>query len=221
MNAGRILALDVKRSISGLYLIGNEGVHLIAWKRQQTNLTRNMTMSGVNILRRSSSTNLHHKPRSSPPPHRVFPTHQDALWLKQSTPYQGTFCCFIYRTDTGGASAVGAKLFGIAALVIAVIALVPARATDTSLDLYMHATYIVVTPRHAILAFALLCGAFAGLYYFVGHALGNRLNDALTLAHFLLWLFSPIIFILEVLGLRRAYQAGRDPKQSWLLLADL
>ena len=50
MNAGRILALDVKRSISGLYLIGNEGVHLIAWKRQQTNLTRNMTMSGVNIL---------------------------------------------------------------------------------------------------------------------------------------------------------------------------
>ena len=91
MNAGRILALDVKRSISGLYLIGNEGVHLIAWKRQQTNLTRNMTMSGVNILRRSSSTNLHHKPRSSPPPHRVFPTHQDALWLKQSTPIREPF----------------------------------------------------------------------------------------------------------------------------------
>lgn len=39
---------------------------------------------------------------------------------------------------------MGAKLFGIAALVIAVIALVPARATDTSLDLYVHATYIVV-----------------------------------------------------------------------------
>lgn len=113
----------------------------------------------------------------------------------------------------------GRETLGIAALVIAVIALVPARATDTSLDLYVHATYIVVTPRHAILAFALLCGAFAGLYYFVGHALGNRLNDALTLTHFLLWLFSPIIFILEALGLRRADQAGRDPSQSRLLLA--
>lgn len=67
---------------------------------------------------------------------------------------------------------MGAKLFSIAALVIAVIALVPARATDTSLDLWVHATYIVVTPRQAILAFVLLCGAFAGLYYFVGQALG-------------------------------------------------
>lgn len=65
-DAGRILTLDVKRSISGLYLTADVGVHLIAWRRQQTNLTRNMTRSGVNILRRSSSTNLHHKPRSSP-----------------------------------------------------------------------------------------------------------------------------------------------------------
>lgn len=72
---------------------------------------------------------------------------------------------------------MGAKLFGIAALVIAVIALVPARATDTSLDLY------------------------------------------LTRTHFLLSLFSPIIFILEAHGLRRADQAGRDPSQSWPLLA--
>ena len=53
---------------------------------------------------------------------------------------------------------MGAKLFGIAALVIAVIALVPTRATDTSLDMYVHAPYIVVTRPRASLGSAL--GAF-------------------------------------------------------------
>jgi len=111
---------------------------------------------------------------------------------------------------------VGAKLFGIAALVIAVIALVPARATDTSLDLYVHATYIVVTPRYAILAFALLCGAFCWPLLFVGHALGEpieRRPDSHP--------FSVVVFLTHPIhpGSARAASARIRPDSKALLNA--
>jgi hypothetical protein len=41
----------------------------------------------------------------------------------------------------------------------------------------------------------------------------------LTIAHFLLWILSAVIFVLEANGLERASLAGRDPNHSWLLLA--
>jgi heme/copper-type cytochrome/quinol oxidase subunit 1 len=114
---------------------------------------------------------------------------------------------------------LGAKLFGIAALAIAVIALVPVKLTDTMFDFYVHDTYIVVAARHAIFGFALLCGVFAGFYYFGDLALGHRLNHGLTLAHFLLWIFSLVVFALEAQGLARTIRSQQDPNQSWLLIA--
>ena len=107
---------------------------------------------------------------------------------------------------------MGAKLFGIAALAIAVIAVVPVKLTDAMFDFYLHATYIVVAARHAILGFALLCGVFAGLYYFGDRLLGHRLVNGLTLAHFLLWIFSFVIFVLEAHGLARAIRSQQDPR---------
>ena len=58
---------------------------------------------------------------------------------------------------------LGAKLFSIGAVAIAVIAFVPLRLTN-AIDIYMHDTYFVVGPRHAMLGFALLCGVVAGFY---------------------------------------------------------
>ncbi len=113
----------------------------------------------------------------------------------------------------------GAKLFGIAALAIAVIALVPGKLTDTTFDFYVHATYIVVAGRHAILAVALLCGVFAGFYYFGDRALGLRLNNGMTLAHLLLWIFSFVVFVLEAHALGRTIRSQQDPNQSWVLIA--
>ncbi len=106
----------------------------------------------------------------------------------------------------------GARLFGIAALAIAVIAVVPGKLTDTTFDFYMHATYIVVAGRHAILAVALLCGVFAGFYYFGDRALGLRLNNGIVLAHFVLWIFSFVAFVLEAHGLARTIRSQQDPK---------
>ena len=64
----------------------------------------------------------------------------------------------------------GAKLFSIAAVAIALIASAPIWPS-----LLMVGTYFVVW-RHAILAFALLCGLFAGFYYLADRLLAHRLS---------------------------------------------
>ena len=114
---------------------------------------------------------------------------------------------------------LGAKLFGIAALVIAVTAVVPVKVTGAMFDLYSHETYIAIPARHAFLGFALLCGAFAAFYYLGDRALRHRWHNGLTIAHFLLWILSAVIFVLEANWLQRASLAGRYPNNSWLFLA--
>jgi heme/copper-type cytochrome/quinol oxidase subunit 1 len=114
---------------------------------------------------------------------------------------------------------LGAKLFGTAALAIAVIAVVPVKLTDAIFDFYVHGTYIVVAARYAILWTALLCGVFAGFYYFGDRGLGLRLHSGMSLAHFLFWIFSFVVFVLEAHGLARTIRSQQDPNQSWILLA--
>lgn len=116
----------------------------------------------------------------------------------------------------------GAKLFGIAGVVIAISAPVAAKLTTTTgVDFYLHDTYFVVAPLPVMWWLSLLFGTFAGLYYLLDWALGPRLNNNLTLAHFLLWVFSLVALLLEARGLARADQARQDPNQSWLLIAGL
>ena len=103
----------------------------------------------------------------------------------------------------------GAKLFSIAAVAIALIALAPIWPS-----LLMLGTYFVVW-RHAILAFALLCGLFAGFYYLADRLLAHRLRKGLVLAHFLLWVFPITVLALAIEGLR----GGEAPYQLWLSLA--
>jgi len=114
---------------------------------------------------------------------------------------------------------LGGKLFGIAALAIAVIAIFPGSLTDAIFDFYVHGTYIVVAARYAILWTALLFGVFAVFYYFVDRGFGLRLNNGMSLAHFLLWIFSFVVFVLEAHGLARTIRSQQDPNQSWILLA--
>jgi heme/copper-type cytochrome/quinol oxidase subunit 1 len=114
---------------------------------------------------------------------------------------------------------LGAKLFGIAALAIAVIGVVPVKLTDVTFDIYVHDTYIVLAARHAALGAALLCGVFAGFYYFGDRGLGLRLNNGMSLGHFLLWVISFVAFVLEADGLSRTIRSNQDPNQSWVLVA--
>lgn len=113
---------------------------------------------------------------------------------------------------------LGARLFGIAAVLIAATAMFPNRLATVGLDLYLHDTYFVVPHRYSLFGFALLCGVIAGVYYLGDRASGNRLNDGLTIAHFLLWIFAVVTtFVVEFTAVRSVV-SGRDPNQSWLVL---
>jgi heme/copper-type cytochrome/quinol oxidase subunit 1 len=114
---------------------------------------------------------------------------------------------------------LGAKLFGIAAVVIAAVAFIPVKPAYAAFDFYMHDTYFVVAHGHAILGFALLLGVFAGLYYFIDRILERRLNNGVSLAHFLLWISVPILISIEEHALLRSVASGKDPNQSQLILA--
>src|SRR2546425_105669 len=95
-----------------------------------------------------------------------------------------------------------------------------ARSRGISLpSIRVQGTYIVVAARYAILWTALLFGVFAVFYYFVDRGFGLRLNNGMSLAHFLLWIFSFVVFVLEAHGLARTIRSQQDPNQSWILLA--
>lgn len=111
----------------------------------------------------------------------------------------------------------GAKLFSIAAVAFALIAWAPIWPTSLAVDYYLHDKYFAVSLRHAILAFAVLCGLFAGFYYLADRLLAHRLSKGLVLAHFLFWVFCLIVLALAIEGLR----VEQAPFESWLLLAGL
>ena len=113
---------------------------------------------------------------------------------------------------------LGFRLFSIAAVLIATTATFPNRLAAVGLDLYMHDTYFVVPHRYSLFGFALLSGVIAGVYYFGARASGNRLNDGLTIAHFLSWTFAVVTtFVVEFTAVRSVV-SGRDPNQSLLVL---
>ena len=62
-------------------------------------------------------------------------------------------------------------------------------------------------------------GVVAGFYYFAARPLGNRLNNGLTLAHFVLWIFAVVTFFAVEFAFVRAALSGHAPNQSWLILA--
>ena len=103
-------------------------------------------------------------------------------------------------------------------MLIALASQLPIKPATANLDFYLHDTYFVVGPRYGFLGFALLGGVIAGVYYLGDRASGNRLNDGLTIAHFLLWTFAVVTtFVVEFTAVRSVV-SGRDPNQSWLVL---
>lgn len=126
---------------------------------------------------------------------------------------------YYLREEGGGISILGAKLFGIAAILIAVTSQLPIRLATAGVDFYTRDTYFVLAPRYALLGFALLCGLIGGLYYLGDRASGNRLHKGLILAHFLLWILTVLISFAVECTLVRAVLEGRDPNPRWLVLA--
>ena len=113
---------------------------------------------------------------------------------------------------------MGAKLFGTAALVIAVIGFFVGRLPHAAFGFVVEVSHIVLSTDHVLLAFALLCGIFAASYYLADRAMGARLSAVLSVGHFLLWMFALVAFSVEEVALAHTLQSGRDPNQSRLIL---
>jgi heme/copper-type cytochrome/quinol oxidase subunit 1 len=115
---------------------------------------------------------------------------------------------------------LGAKLFAIGAVAIALIALVPIKPSDVRFPgFYFSDTYYVVAPTHGILGGALLCAGFAILYYLCDRLFRLRLSHGMSLAHFLLWVFTFAGYAFEAHWLVRAVLTQQGPNQSRLLIA--
>lgn len=113
---------------------------------------------------------------------------------------------------------LGVRLFSILAVLIAATAMLPVKLATMGLDFYMHDTYFVVPARYSFFGFALLCILIAAFYYLGDRASGNRLNNGLTIAHFLLWALAVALSFGVEFRLVRAVVSGHDPNQSWLVL---
>lgn len=113
---------------------------------------------------------------------------------------------------------MGAKLFGTAALVIAVIGSFVGRLQHAAFGFVVEIGPAVLPADHVLLVFALLCGIFAVSYYLGDRALGAQWSAALSVGHFLLWMFAFVAFSVEEVALAHSLQSGHDPNQSHLIL---
>jgi heme/copper-type cytochrome/quinol oxidase subunit 1 len=79
---------------------------------------------------------------------------------------------------------LAAKLFGALSILVAFLALVSSARSSLSIDIYVHSTYIVLSPRIPLLLIAVLSAVFALVYVAVARWSPRKLNGFLSLLHF-------------------------------------
>jgi cytochrome c oxidase subunit 1 len=91
-----------------------------------------------------------------------------------------------------------AALFAGLAGLLAMLSLVVAGRQLPSLDLYFHATYFVLAPKHLELFVALTCGIFAGIYFVFSKWVPTHFNQTAGLLHFIVFVLAIVLGILGV-----------------------
>ena len=89
-----------------------------------------------------------------------------------------------------------ARLFAALASILAILAFLGRGQVLPSMDLYLHFTYIVLSPYHWQLLGALVCAIFAFIYFTVAQWIARPLNQSMGLVSFtfialafIVWLF--------------------------------
>lgn len=82
-----------------------------------------------------------------------------------------------------GSTLLGAKLFFLSGLIPLAASLLLRRPDTPSIDIYLHAKYIVIGHFHLRLLSSLALWVYAGLYYFGARLLGLQFNNWLVLGH--------------------------------------
>jgi heme/copper-type cytochrome/quinol oxidase subunit 1 len=98
-------------------------------------------------------------------------------------------------------SPLASVLFLAAGIVFAVASLFASRVASPSIDVLVHATYLVIGHVHMLAIAALICVSYAGLYYACARFLHLTIPIGLSLAHF-------AITLLALIGLGNLHYLG-------------
>ena len=114
-----------------------------------------------------------------------------------------------------------AKLFAGLAILLVVFAFASARRT---LDMYFHATYIVLSFSHLLFFIALFSAGFALIYFVAVHWSSHPLNNSLGITHFV---FVAVAFflisfaIVELGGATARMEGDQAPLLSSLIALNI
>jgi heme/copper-type cytochrome/quinol oxidase subunit 1 len=113
-----------------------------------------------------------------------------------------------------------AKLFAALAAIFAVLAGLARMLPPPGIDLYVHATYFVLAPMLVLLFCVVSCATFAVLYYAGDRSFHVRWNRALTLLHFVLFLYFAVSFSLLFAASTRAANGGvSEGPAGWIIVS--
>jgi len=116
------------------------------------------------------------------------------------------------------------KLFATLAIMQAGLALLESRTPSRSIDVYFHATYIVIAHIHLMGLMALASACFALVYLAASRCVRHPLNNSLGIAHFILALTGFLLLSVALFSIRTATGTGEPVGQTvgqWQVLAFL
>jgi heme/copper-type cytochrome/quinol oxidase subunit 1 len=119
---------------------------------------------------------------------------------------------------------LSAKLFATLAILQIGLALLESKAAHQSIDIYSHATYIVIGRVHLQLLLATASGLSALTYFTASRWILRPLNNALGLTHFVLATIAFALLSVSLSALRSAAVSGSHEVPvpiHWLRFATL
>ena len=113
-----------------------------------------------------------------------------------------------------------AKLFAALASIFAILAGLARVSPFPGMDLYLHSKYFVLGPTFMLMFCVVSSANFAVLYYTGERIFNVRWNRALTLVHFVLFLYFAVSFsLLFAVSTRAANGGPYQESMDWIVIA--
>ena len=111
-----------------------------------------------------------------------------------------------------------ATLFAALAAVQIGLALLKSRVPQASLDIYFHATYLVIGKNHLQILLAIANVSFAAIYFAGSRSVTRSLSKSLGLAHFVLSMVGFVFLTVTLSSLTREVPSVEAQVRSAVLL---